>query len=115
MYCTSEARIARAADVHTKVYYIENLRCSVLRDAREQLAICACRDTDYRSKVRTIVLNELDALLLLLPQFELAVNRCCQQEVGSEGCCQRVSSGPRKEPYFVITQKFITSLCMKLL
>jgi hypothetical protein len=60
---------------HIKVDNIKHFRTLVLRNARKQLPVRASRYTDDRHHMRTIMLDELDARLLFLPQLEMAIDR----------------------------------------
>ena len=61
-------------DGRTKVDDIEHFRTLVLRRAREQLPVRTGGDADDRHHVRAVVLDKLDARLLLLPQLEMAID-----------------------------------------
>lgn len=54
-------------DARTKVDNIENLRAPIIGYTSEELAICARRDGDNGLEVSAVVLDELDAGVLLLP------------------------------------------------
>jgi len=53
----------------------------VLGNPREQLPILTRRDTDYGHQVRAVVLEELDARVLWLPQLQVAINGRPDDEV----------------------------------
>ena len=58
----------------TKVDHIEHFRTLVLRDARKQLPVRTSRHTDDGHHVCAIMLDELDARILFLPQLEMAID-----------------------------------------
>lgn len=68
----------------TEIDHVEYLRASILCDRSKRLAVRTSGDRDYLREMRSIVLHELDALVLLLPQFDVPVNGGGDEEVGPE-------------------------------
>ena len=65
----------------TKVNDIEHFRTLVFRRAREQLPVRTGGDADDGHHVRAVMLDKLDARLLLLPQLEMAIDGSRDDEV----------------------------------
>ena len=58
----------------TKVDNIEHFRTPILRDAGKELPVRASGNSNHRCEVSTVCLDKLDALLLLFPQLDNAVD-----------------------------------------
>jgi hypothetical protein len=67
----------------TKVDDVKHFYAFVLRDARELLPIRTRGDTDDGHHVRAIMLDKLDACLLLLPQLQVTIDRRRDDKVRS--------------------------------
>jgi len=67
----------------TKIDDIEHPSFPTLAYSRDQLPIITRTDPDNRFEGRPIVLDKFDTLLLLLPQFEVSVQRSCHHKTGS--------------------------------
>lgn len=98
----------------TKVNHVEYLGSSIFSDCGKELAIGTGRYSDHRLQMGAIMLNKFDSIFLLLPQFEMAIDGCGDQEIRPVGKLESfVDEGVMA--YTVTTQKLITSRCMKLL
>jgi hypothetical protein len=67
----------------TKIDDIKHLGTAVFCYAGKKLAIRAGRDTDYGRCMGTVMFHELDSLDLLLPPFDMSINRGGYQKVSS--------------------------------
>lgn len=65
----------------TEVNDVEHLRAPVLCDTGEELTVRARGGRDYGREVRPVHLHELNALFLLLPQLDNAVDRRRHEEL----------------------------------
>jgi hypothetical protein len=81
MSAPRQPRTKQGEGARTKVDDVEDLRGAVTRDAREELAVRTRGDADDGRHVRAVVLHELDARLLLLPQLQVPVDGRRDQEV----------------------------------
>ena len=77
----------------TKIDDIEHFRTLVLRRAREQLPVRTGGDADDGHHVRAVVLDKLDARLLLLPQLEMAIDGRRDDEIRAASRSNRGEDG----------------------
>lgn len=67
--------------IRTKVDHIKYFHTPILGHTGKKLPIGTSCDGTDRIQVSPIVLDELDALLLLLPELEMAINGRCNDKV----------------------------------
>lgn len=99
----------------TKVDDIKDLGAAILCYTSEKLTICTGRDTNDRCKMGAVMFDELNADVLLLPELEMSINRCSNQEIRSVQDRKSIYDRERHRAYLVATQKLTTSRCIKLL
>ncbi len=100
----------------TEVDDIEYFRCTIFRNAGKYLTVGASGDRSDGSEVCAVVLHEFDTGVLLLPQLDMPIYRRGDEEVRStRHILSTMSPIFTKWTHLVITQKLMTSLCMKLL
>ena len=80
----------------TEVDDIKHFRTLVLRNTRKQLPVRASRYTDDRIHMRAIMLDEFDAHVLFLPQFEMAIDRGRNDEVRAVFVLRRMGKKGRR-------------------
>lgn len=71
-------------EIHTKVFHVEDLGTAILGNCSKELPVGARRHTSNGLQVGTVVFDELNTDLLLLPQLHMAIDRCGDEEVCPE-------------------------------
>ena len=68
----------------TEIHDIKHPAFTLFADGRKHLALGIRTDADDRTERCAVVLDELDRVFLLFPEFDVTVEGCCDEEVCSE-------------------------------
>jgi len=68
--------------MRTKVDDVKHLACAVFSNASEHRTVRTRRHAYYGHEVGVVVLDKLNAALHLFPEFEVAINGGCDDEIG---------------------------------
>ena len=80
--------------VRTKIDHVEHSPFTTFTDSRKQLSIVTNRNSNDTLDGGAIVLDELDAFLLLFPKLDMSVDTGCDDEIGSEVSVARCQVPP---------------------
>lgn len=74
----------------TEIGHVKDFQSLILRDCSQQLAICRQADTNNGSQMRAIMLDKLYTACSLFPKLEMAIHRCCDNEIVAIEICRQL-------------------------